>query len=172
MVGMACVMVCGVLLLIASDVIRHKAALRLSSQLDEERSNVLKKVDNVTRNIWDLTNQIEREKTRPKEAQKKEERSALLDMMTVLMERPYTEIKISSGSHYIIASSTPSGQPVLEQFLSQKMTLSEKFQERVPKDIAKLMLESAIEKFRQYSLEGKPEREQLPFGTFHRSVLL
>lgn len=170
MVALACVMACGLFVLIASDMIKYKSLMRFATQLNEERSNVLKKVDDVTSRIWDLASQIESKKTKLKEAQGKEE-ATLSDMVTVLMERPYTELTISSGVHYIIASMTPSGQPVLGQFLSQKMTISEKFQEDIPKDIAQLILKSAVGEFKQYSLEGKPAREQLPLGGLDRFVL-
>jgi hypothetical protein len=164
MVGMACVMVCGVLLLIASDVIRHKAALRLASQLDEERSNVLKKVDDVTSRILTLASQIESKKRGPKESEGEEKTTTLSDLIAVLVERPYTRVSISSGMVGYIAAKTPSGQTVLEKFVSKDFTISEKIEEAVPKGIAEFMLRSAFEGFKGCSFAGGPRREQLPLG--------
>lgn len=164
MVGMACVMVFGVLLLIASDVIRHKAALRLTSQLDEERSKVLKKVDGVTSRIHTLASQIESEKTGLKGSEGKKKTTTLSDMVSVLVERPYTRVSIASGVERYIAARTPSGQTVLESFVSEDVTISEKIGKAVPKGIAELMLKSAVEGFAGYSLGERAKRIQLPFG--------
>ena len=165
MVVFACVTVSAVVILVASDVIKYKSFRKLAAQLQEQRSNVLTKVDRVTTKVYELASQIKAQKTRAKKAEGKK-KETLSELLAVLVERPYTRVSIASGVMGYIAARVPSGQTVLERFVSEDVAISKKIAEAVPKSIAELMLKSAVEEFKEYSLGEGPAREQLPSGAF------
>ena len=151
MIVLAGVVVCSLIALIASDLIRSKSLKRLVYQLGEERAKVLKKVDFVSSRIDDLAHHIEGKKEAVEKREAKKPVTTSTSLEAVLMEQPYTKLSVASGRRYIVASKKASGQITLEEFLTEEISISKEFRKPVVETTAQRMLMSALEAFARYS---------------------